>query len=265
MNNRAEFMAKIFEYVEKNGLPLSNSHAVSAPDPFSWKGGPEHDELISQLKETLNKVSPETVANAFLYSLSTRDMRYRSALGSYYYAAAIPEHSHTGHDTCQLCGWMQHSLPSGLGEEYHSFIEERNAYGGIRHTCPEYALYDLQQFLLLPEVKPTERDMEIFSSILHTIDELPSTKKVGAFRELITKKKLFKSNKAQVETLLNILGICGVLSSAEHPCYCVYFADQYERAPREHSNDYQYPVNHWHVSDGVNEDRFMAVFGIEYK
>ncbi len=252
MNNQAEFMAKIFEYVKKNGLPLANPPGESPVDPFSWKGGPEHDELLSLLKETVDKVSPEAVAKAFLYSLSTRDMRYRSALGSYYYAVAIPEHRHQGHDTCQFCAWMHLRLPSGLEEQYHSFNEERDAYGGVRHTCPEYALYDLQQFLLLPKVKPSEKDMDIFRAILHTMDELPGTKKASAYRELITRKKLFRSNKAQVKTLLDILGICGVLSSQEHPCYCVRFVDEYERAPREHTNDYTYPVNHWHVSAGVN-------------
>ncbi len=35
------------------------------------------------------------VADAFLNSLSTRKLEYRAALGSYWYAVAIPKHSST--------------------------------------------------------------------------------------------------------------------------------------------------------------------------
>ena len=72
-------------------------------------------------------------------------------------------------------------------------------------------------------------------------------------------------SKDEVEVLLNILGICGVLSGDEAPCYCDWFADVWHRAPREHTNDYAYPVNWWHVSDGVNEERFLKVFGFNHR
>ena len=100
--------------------------------------------------------------------------------------------------------------------------------------------------------------------ILAAMEELLPTKKAGAYRQLITKKKLLKSNKAEVEVLLNILGICGVLAGESAPCYCDCFADVWQRSPREHTNDYAYPVNHWHVSDGVNARRFRIVFGKDY-
>ena len=42
-----------------------------------------HDETLRNLRSVLNKTSAEDVAKAFLYSLSTRKLEYRSALGSY--------------------------------------------------------------------------------------------------------------------------------------------------------------------------------------
>ncbi len=59
-----------------------------------------YDETLRALRTVLNKISPKDVANAFLFSLSTRKPQYRSALGSYYYALAIPDHSH---DTTGAC------------------------------------------------------------------------------------------------------------------------------------------------------------------
>ncbi len=226
-----------------------------------------HDETLRDLQRVLAKISPESVANAFLYSLSTRQLQYRSALGSYYYALAIPNHSHDGREVCYLCSWLPVDDVDSPEKElsgYNVFNFERYKWGGVRHTHPEYALFDLEQFLLLPKVAPTERDWFILKSVLHTAGELQPNKKADAYREQITKKKLLKSNKDEVEGLLNILGICGVLSSADAPCYCECFVDVWHRAPREHTNDYAYPVNYWHVFDGINGDRFRKVFGCDY-
>ena len=66
------------------------------------------------------------------------------------------------------------------------------------------------------------------------------------------------------KVILDILGICGILSSSDAPSYCDHFANVMERSPREHTNDFTYPVNRWHASDGINEDRFQKVFGRRY-
>lgn len=226
-----------------------------------------HSETLRDLNEVLENISPQDVANAFLYSLSTRQLQYRSALGSYYYAIAIPEHNCDGAGICYLCNWLPLNGADSPEKEfpgYNIFNFERYKWGGLRHTHPEYALFDLKQFLLLPKVTPTEEDYAILKSVLHAMKELRPSQKAGAYRELITQRKLLKSNKNEVEVLLNILGICGVLSGADGQCYCDRFADVWHRAPQEHMNDYTYPVNRWHVSDGVNEDRFLKVFGFEY-
>ena len=216
-----------------------------------------HDETLSALRKALTKLSPADVANAFLYSLSTRELQYRSALGSFYYALAIPEHTHPKQSACYFCDW----LPT---EDYNVLNFERFKWGGVRHTKPEYALFDLEQFLLLPNVTPTNEDRAILKSILESVQELAPKQKAGAYRELITRKKLLKSNKSEVEILLDILGICGILSSKDAPCYCDNFVDIHHRSPIENTNDYSYPVNRWHASDGVNEEKFHQVFGIPY-
>lgn len=230
-----------------------------------------HDETLHRLRFVLEKISAEDVVNAFLYSLSTRQLQYRSALGSYYYALAIPDHNEEDRKHCYFCNWSR--LGSSLDgtnaphrelSGYNIFNFERYKWGGVRHTHPEYALFDLEQFLLLPKVTPIEEDWAILRSILHAVKELQPHQKAGEYRELITKKKLLKSNKNEVMVLLNILGICGILSSAEKPCYCDRFANVDQRNPQELTNDYAYPVNWWRASNGVNKDRFMKVFGFGY-
>lgn len=250
--------------------PTAEDYALAKAEGYMFDPVPvlTHDETLLELRKVLGKISPEDVANAFLYSLSTRQLQYRSALGSYYYALAIPEHSHYDRGCCYYCNWYQMDdvdSPEREHAGYNVFNFERYKWGGVRHTHPEYALFDLEQFMLLPKVEPTAEDREILKSILHAMTELPPSKKAGAYRELITKKKLLKSNKDEVAVLLDILGICGVLSGQDAPCYCDCFVNVYERSPMEHTNDYSYPVNCWHVSDGVNVEWFRKVFGIDYR
>lgn len=253
----------------RNSAPTAQDYAQAKAEGYMFDPAPvrTHDETLRELRDVCAKISPEDVANAFLYSLSTRQLQYRSALGSYYYAVSIPDHTHAESYCCNLCNWRQLSNVSSPEQEfsgYNVYNFERYKWGGVRHTSLEYALFDLQQFLLLPKVVPTEEDWKILWSILHTMKELLPNKKAGAYRELITKKKLLKSNKNEVEVLLDILGICGVLSSEDAPCYGDYFANVNQRSPMEYTNDYEYPVNRWHVSDGVNKKWFRKVFSVEY-
>lgn len=216
-----------------------------------------HEETLSRIHTVLQQISPMDVANAFLYSLSTRELAYRSALGSYYYALAIPEHTCDKAYRCTCCDWY----PFGRYNDYNVFNFERHKWGGVRHDHADYALFDLEQFLRLPKVQPTEEDRRIFRSVLNLISELPPAKKAGTYQQLITSRKILKSNKGEISVMLGILGVCGILSGSDAPCYSDYFADVFERAPIEHTNDYLYPVNRWHASDGVNEARFLEVFG----
>ena len=223
-----------------------------------------HDETLEQLRLEVNRIDPQDVANAFVYSLSTRQLQYRSALGSYWYAKAIPEHSHSENQCCHFCNWLPWST-NIYWNEYNIFNFERYKWGGVNHLSPKYNLFDLREFQKLPKVTPVEEDWRILYAILDAIGELEPQKKAGALRQLLTKKKLLKSNKDELDILLGILGICGILTSAECPNYCDCFVNVYRRAPLEHTNDLYYPLNRWRAGDGINEDWFLRVFGRHYR
>lgn len=224
----------------------------SVPE-YGCNAGLSHSAALEQLHSVLAQIRPQDVANAFLYSLSTRALEYRSALGSFYYAKAIPDHKSTDDWHCYLCGWYKNGS--------RDFCDEREKYGGIQHSNLDYALFDLEQFLKLPKVVPTQADVRILQDILACIGELDPVNKAGKLRDLISKKKIFKTNKKEITTILEILGICGILASEAHPGYEKRFADEYDRAPTEHTNDMQYPLNHWRAKDGINASRFAEVFG----
>lgn len=92
------------------------------------------------------------------------------------------------------------------------------------------------------------------------VNKLEPSSKVGKYRDLLLKEKLLKTNKNEISNLLDILGICGILSSKEYPCYQEKFVDMFERAPVEYKNDFSYPVNRWYATDGINKVRFYKTF-----
>ena len=234
---------------------------------FDYPEYMSHEDTLKELKAVVDKISPEMVANAFLYSLSTRKLEYRSALGSYWYAVSIPDHSFDGDGHCDYCVWYPWSRTPDDYSKSHGFNVlnfERYKWGGVRHTHVEYALFDLKQFLKLPLCEHTADDEQILYNLLHCIDELEPKNKGRALQRAITRKKLLKSNKSEVDVVLNILGICGVLSSEAHPCYAVKFSSERERNPPELTNDYAYPLNCWQASDGINLERYKTVFGKDY-
>lgn len=265
-----------YHYTEPT--PEEFAIAVAEGYMFEETHNLSHKETLSQLRQVVAQIDPKDVANAFLYSLSTRDLPYRSALGSYYYAKAIPDHEEFHPGQCGYCGWY---------EEYHDFrvqetkygrfdwwpkhtMEnscnfERHKFGGRLHNQAPYALFDLQQFLKMPKVTPTEIDRAMFREILYTITELEPRKKAGAYRSLLVKKKIIPGNQYEISSLIDILGLCGILSTAEHPCPEVEFRGRLGIDPPEIRSDIAYPVCWWRAENGVNESRFFTVFGFHYR
>ncbi|MBQ1954649.1 MAG: hypothetical protein II350_02810, partial [Clostridia bacterium] len=83
---------------------------------------------------------------------------------------------------------------------------------------------------------------------------------VGKLRDSIISKKILKSNKDEVSVILNILGICGILTNKDYPSYEDGFVDKHLREPVEMKNDFQYPVNRWSASDRIDYLKFEKVF-----
>ena len=246
---------------------------------FDYPKYESHSESLNRRHDFLSQIEPRDIANAFLFSLSTRKLEYRSALGSYYFLRAIPEHdfmkSHNetlaaagGH--CYLCGWTAWETSPNRqyiksGDNFFNWL--RYKYGGspVGNMNINYALFDLEQFLKLPKVMPAEEDTQIFMAILSCVDSLNSSDKAGRLRDTITKAKILKSNKDELSVLLGALGICGILASNDFPAYDTYFANEYERDPSEYKNDFAYPFNRWHARDGINTEKLNAVFGFALK
>ncbi len=249
--------------------PAPEAYAIALKEGYMFPEVPKlsHGEMYAALQEVLSQIDPADIANAFLYSLSTRALEYRSALGSYYFAKAIPPHEAAKDCACGICGWknwgnLTHHYPRHTEENFHNF--ERYQFGGRHHNVIGYALFDLTQFLKLPGVQPSKTDKAMLRDILMTAAELEPQKKAGAYRALLVKKKIIPGNSAEIRTLLDILGYCGILSTPEHPCPEVAFRGSAGIDPPEIRSDISYPLCWWRAENGINEERFWRVFGFSY-
>lgn len=242
-------------------LAKSEGYMFDYPKPIS------HEDTMKRLAAVLAKITRKDVSDAFLYSLSTRRPEYRSALGSYYYAIAVPPHDHTPdqNNICSVCGRKQwESDPSSLESKYGlNYINYcRYKFGGVRTRLNE-ALFDLEQFAELPKSAPREEDYEILKKILGCVKLLTGWKdRAAKLQKTIIHEKIFKTNSNEVETLLTALGICGVLTDKRYPALEEKFVT-YEEMKRIQFSEWEYPINMWHAYCGVNKERLFKVFGIE--
>ena len=250
---------------------------------FDYPNYEPHDDALHKAKEIAGKIDKQDVANAFLFSLTTRRLEYRSALGSYYYVNSIPEHTQQGacyyinsnpehiHEDkkhCYICDWRAFQEDPDEYELNHGLNVlnfERHKWGGVRHLALNYANFDLEEFIKLPKVVPTDEDVRLLRTILSISKELPLKSKAGRYIKQICSKKIIKTNKAEITVLLEILGICDVFNSNEYKGFLHSFtANNGQRDPVELTNDIDFPLNRWHASDGINLSALNEVFGLVF-
>lgn len=95
-----------------------------------------HDGLVDVVIELTARVRPRAVGDAFLASLSRRDLGLRSALGSYAVARHFPQHRLADHGglvpsggrMCGVCGHVDFEPP--WAEPTDDLTWERETWGG---------------------------------------------------------------------------------------------------------------------------------------
>jgi hypothetical protein len=217
-----------------------------------------HDRVVKWLLEVRAKIQANEVADAFLASLTTRRLDLRSALGSYSVIRHFPDHTHRGgRGACSICGAYD---PRGTEAEDLNILNfERFKWGGVRHDQAVYAAFDLERFMASERPEPTEEDKVVLRSILDMIEGVAAAVTAPQLQGKLS--GLFKSNKAEREVVLNILGFCGILRTPGHSGYWDDFVPYANRElPSQRFVDMAYPTCWWHGRDGLDRDAVRRVF-----
>ncbi|PPK83808.1 hypothetical protein CLV84_4328 [Neolewinella xylanilytica] len=217
------------------------------------KNNISHQELYKRLNEVINKINIEEVTDAFLYSLSTRDLTYRPMLSSYVFAASIPTHNvkeviyPSGNRACSFCG---HCFTCDADDSDQLEIELAR-FGGVRIDQVYPVVYYLERFLQMPKVKPKVEDYNIFIEIIAKIQMLDALAKPRDLEKALS--GTLKSNKWERQMLIDQLGVLGLLQTSIYKGYSHSYTTPNERVlPAVKSIDWRYPVCWWRGKDGID-------------
>ena len=272
---------KALKLLKKYYLPYENAAKPSkAEKEKAIKSGvlvPDsimtHDEIVTAIKELSERISLESAAKAFLYSLSSSDIRYRTAVSSLVWARSLPEHKAVSNDvkknglkvtSCMICG-CSHGLEASENIDW-------NEYGVFRYlspkqygkepdfTCAEYVLNDLREFEKLPAVEPCEDDYGILNTIFSCVGQITPNNMDVALIEEIRRKNFIDTTCKGIHCILGVLSICGILESTVHKGFLHSFTDS-DKIGGYRDDISFYPLYYWRGKDGVNYDAVKEIFG----
>lgn len=172
----------------------------------------KHDETIAQIKGLCRSIAPEQVGDAFLASLTTREVSLRSCLGSYTIARVNPKHIAEPNGSSNYC---KHCLlplnpPNAINVDLNVLSFERLKWGGVRHFQPEYQWFDLNEATRVLPIRPTDEDVALFREVLGLVAKLPPESTAAVFAKAIG--EILPSSKQEREVLVLILGYAGVIA-----------------------------------------------------
>jgi hypothetical protein len=217
-----------------------------------------HDDVVKRAIAAVRAVDRENVANAFVASLASRRLELRSALGSFAVLQHFPRHgATTRRGACPVCG--EYDRPSEP-EDLNVLNFERFKWGGVRHDQPLYAALDLELFARLAAPAPGPDDVRLLTALVDAIEAVPPRESSASLEKHLA--KVFKSNKAERDALIAILGLCDILSATGHPGFMRKFVPSSERElPDRHFVDMAYPACWWTGADGVSREALAYWFG----
>jgi hypothetical protein len=220
-----------------------------------------HDQIIAWLLQTRAAVSRKEVTDAFLASLSTRRLDWRSALGSFAVARHLPTHPHSGPASgsyCTVCGSSGRSGDAGP-HDLSVLNFERFKWGGVRPLDPAYAALDLELFARGWRPSPRSEDFAIMNGVVAAARGMGAGARLDDLQRGLGEHLV--SSKDERRVLVEVLGYCGILQDPSHPGFLHGFRDFAARGTASSHWDWSYLVEHWRGRDGVNAEALAFWFG----
>lgn len=226
------------------------------------------DELFLQYDKCIDKRNK--IVSFFLSSLSTDNMLWRSFLPVFAITRTYPRHyfvssikdNYFNDDPCKICNIdSQDSIEK---EDYDFFLGIASRTGGLPVFNLKFCIVILTEFNKLADnaTEPKKADIFIFYEIMNCLVDAPpqETLKKDIVRR-IKKIQLFNTNKIQTQCLLQTLGFCGILETAQHKSPFHEYINLGLAPKKSHNSDWEYPVDFWTPTDGINREAFKFWFG----
>lgn len=222
---------------------------------------PEHDKTLKELQVLTETWSLEEAAAAFVAGLWSAPFYWQSALTGKLIATVMPEHPYTPYSgsthVCTICGFHNRAVDTTFSW-YQSFLSGTPLDGEpVGHV---FALQEMANADKRPA--PTEYDRWTFRAILTVLRNLSPKTRYSKVREALQKENLLPTKSKWVYgSLLEALGLIGVLDTKDHPGMATAFTTYIQRDQRPNSRvEVQAPLAWWDSSVGINEETLQKVF-----
>lgn len=223
-----------------------------------------HNDICKRIKRAIVKIKKQEVVNAFIYSLSTRQLEYRSFLSSYCIGKSLPEHDflpcqNSNKSICAVCGLHTYEFEDAI--EFNTINYFKYKHGSCFSDLVS-VLFDMEQFPKLPIVKPNESCYKILKELKNNIESAKPGDRISQLKKSIS--KTLKSNDTERLGILEIFGIIGVLHSDKHFGYTDRYITYLEREHRPIKNDdVDYPSRWWQGIFGVDNEKWENWFEVK--
>jgi hypothetical protein len=217
-----------------------------------------HDEAVDGAIKAASRIVAQEVALAFVASLSSRRLEYRSALGSFAFARRMPPHealcTRSVSPFCDICG--DYSKAEIVDWNVLNF--ERIKWGGVRHDYPRYIRFDLELFGALEEMRPIQEDWDLLRIILRLARSQSAEARPSDLERAIG--KVMPSNKSERRQMMQILAYAGVFHPRNQSSLFDVFTPSGMRVMPADNSDWSYPMAWWRGTDGVRADAIRFWF-----
>jgi len=161
----------------------------------------------------------------------------------------------SGSELCRICGRWSKAETVDL----NVLNFERHKWGGVRHTDPVYAWFDLSEHQKTDYLEPTEEDRTILKEIIQRAGTVASDATPGTLAKALS--DCMRSNESERRILIEILSFCGVLQPSGRSGFFGEFTLPGDRHHTgQHLNDWRYPAIWWRGSDGINATALATYF-----
>lgn len=231
------------ESLAAEDIAYAKEHGAILDDIFI-----SYEQAVSVLSKIFEAVSLADAAEAFLYSLSTRDMEYRYILASYVYAASWLKFD-KGRTDC---------VPRRLGRTFYNWVKYQG--GGIWGEIGK-PIYYLSNFAQTEKRRATYLDRCILHKIVSCVLSMDEHATGSMLCQKVAENKILRCNKREIVGLLETLAICGILETPEHRGYLDVFTPPLSRDTGDLRQSLSYPLNWWRGEHKVNYENLRIVFG----
>lgn len=222
---------------------------------------PQHDETITELKQLANQWTINEAAQAFVSSLWSAPMIWRSLLTGKLIASGMPSHEHTPYpssSTCKICGLSVDQATDTTLQWYWRMTNgtplDGDPFGQV------LALRELAAAQELPI--PNEYDRWTLRAVLTVLRKLPPKTRYSKAAIALKKEQLLPTQKEYAyRDLLETLALIGILDTPEHPGMITEYTTYIQRDERPNVRvEVQAPLAWWDSSVGINENNLNKIF-----